>query len=153
MPERTIADLAETMKDIDFTMLCTHHDGAIAARPMSNNREVDWDGDSYFFTWADAMMVADIAADPRVTLSFQGKAGLLGMRPFFASVEGDADIVRDKAQFAAHWSKDLDRWFEQGIDTPNVVMIHVRATRAHYWDGEDEGEVAVPRTAGTPAAG
>lgn len=143
MPDRTIADLAEKMKDIDFAMLATHHDGAIAARPMSNNREVDWDGDSYYFTWDDAMMVADIAADRRVTLTFQGKAGLLGMRPFFVAVEGEADIVRDRARFAEHWTGDLDRWFPQGPDTPGVAMLHVRATRVHYWDGEDEGEAQV----------
>lgn len=143
MPNRTIAELAEKMKDIDFAMLATHHDGAIAARPMSNNREVSWDGDSWYFTWADSLMVADIGADPNVTLSFQGGAGLLGMRPFFVAVEGRADIVQDRAQFAEHWTDGLDRWFKQGPDTPNLVMIHVRATRAHYWDGEDEGEVAV----------
>lgn len=143
MPERTIADLAEKMKDIDFTMLATHHDGAIAARPMSNNREVAWDGDSWYFTWDDALMVSDIERDRRVTLTFQGSAGLLGMRPFFVAVEGDAAIVHDKAQFAEHWTKGLDRWFEQGPDTPGLAMIHVRATRAHYWDGEDEGEVAL----------
>lgn len=143
MPDRTIADLAEKMKDIDFTMLATHHDGAIAARPMSNNREVSWDGDSWYFTWEDSLMIADIERDPRVTLTFQGGAGLLGMRPFFVAVEGDADIVRDRAQFVEHWSKGLDRWFNQGPDTPGVAMIHVRATRAHYWDGEDEGEVPV----------
>jgi general stress protein 26 len=79
--------------------------------------------------------------DPRIALTFQGKAGLLGMRPFFVAVEGDADIVKDKAQFAQHWSKGLDRWFKEGVDTPDLVMIHVRATRIHYWDGEDEGEV------------
>lgn len=140
MPQWTVADLAEKMKDIDFTMLATHHDGAIAARPMSNNREVDWGGDSYFFTWADSLTVQDIATDPAVMLSYQGKSGMLGLRPFFAAVEGQADIVRDKAAFAEHWTKDLDRWFPQGVDTPNLVMIHVRATRAHYWDGEDEGE-------------
>ena len=143
MPERTIADLAEKMKDIDFAMLATHHDGAIAARPMSNNREVAWDGDSWYFTWDSALMVSDIARDPRVTLTFQGTAGLLGMLPFFVAVEGDADIVRDKARFAEHWTKGLDRWFEQGPDTPGLAMIHVRATRVHYWDGEDEGEVMV----------
>jgi general stress protein 26 len=139
---KTLSDLAESMRDIDFTMLTTRGaDGGIAARPMSNNREVDYDGDSYYFTWDSALMVADIGRDPRVALTFQGKAGLLGMRPFFVAVEGEADVVRDKARFEEHWSKGLDRWFEQGVDTPGVVMIHVRATRVHYWDGEDEGEV------------
>lgn len=139
---KTLAEIAEGMRDIDFTMLTTRApDGNIAARPMSNNREVDYDGDSYYFTWDSALMVADIGRDPKVTLTFQGKAGLLGMRPFFVAVEGEADVIRDKARFAEHWTKGLDRWFEQGVDTPGVVMIHVHATRVHYWDGEDEGEV------------
>lgn len=141
---RTIADLAEKMKDIDFAMFSTHtHGGAIGARPMSNNREVDYDGDSWYFTWEDALMVEDIARDPQVSLSFLGKSGLLGLRPFFVAVEGHADVVRDKAAFAEHWTSDLDRWFDRGIDTPGLVMIHVRASRVHYWDGEDEGEIVL----------
>ena len=144
MPTKTLAELAEKMKDIDFAMLSTHtHGGAIGARPMSNNREVDYDGDSYYFTWDNALMVQDITANPQVGLSFLGKSGMLGMRPFFVAVEGTAELVKDKTQFADHWSKDLDRWFEQGIDTPGMVMIHVHATRLHYWDGEDEGEIKV----------
>ena len=144
MADKTLPDLAEKMKDIDFAMLSTHtHGGAIGARPMSNNREVDYDGDSYYFTWANSLMVEDIGRDPQVGLSFLGKSGLLGMKPFFVAVEGTAEIVKDKAQFAEHWSSDLDRWFEQGVDTPGLAMIHVHAARVHYWDGEDEGEIRV----------
>ncbi len=139
---KTLSDLAEKMKDIDFAMLATHtKSGAIGARPMSNNGEVDDRGDSYFFATDDTLMVSDIAADPKVSLSYQGKAGMLGMRPFFVAVEGMAELVRDKGRFEAHWSKDLDRWFEQGVDTPGLVMIKVHADRVHYWDGEEEGEV------------
>ena len=146
---RTLADLSEKMRDIDFAMLSTRApDGAIAARPMSNNREVDYDGDSYYFTFADARMVADIERDKQVALSFQGKSGLLRLRPFFVAVEGEADIVRDKAAFAAHWTSGLDRWFEQGIDTPGLTLLHVRAVRVHYWDGEDEGDVPVAKRVG-----
>jgi general stress protein 26 len=29
------------------------------------------------------------------------------------------------------------------VDTPGLVMIKVRAERAHYWDGEDEGEIGL----------
>jgi len=146
---RTLAEISEKMRDIDFTMLSTRApNGAIAARPMSNNREVDYDGDSYYFTCGDAHMIADIERDRQVGLSFQGKSGLLHMRPFFVAVEGDADIIRDKAAFAEHWTRGLDRWFRQGIDTPGLTLIHVRATRVHYWDGEDEGEVPVARRVG-----
>src|SRR4051812_46479202 len=48
---RTLSDISEKMRDIDFCMLATHaSNGTIASRPMSNNREVDYDGDSWFFT-------------------------------------------------------------------------------------------------------
>ena len=89
----------------------------------------------------DARLVSDIAARPDVGLGFQGKAGLLGLRPFFVTVEGKGEIIRDKAQFAGHWHKELERWWPEGIDTPGIVLVKVHAARLHYWDGEDEGEV------------
>jgi general stress protein 26 len=47
MPQMSLSDISEKMRDIDIAMLCTHTEGgAIAGRPMSNNREVDYDGDS-----------------------------------------------------------------------------------------------------------
>ncbi|HEX7820123.1 MAG TPA: pyridoxamine 5'-phosphate oxidase family protein [Sphingobium sp.] len=142
MPAKSIKDLAAKMKDIDFTMLSTRAEGGqIGARPMSNNRDVDYDGDSYYFTTDDTLMVRDIERDPQVGLSFQGKAGLLGLRPLFVAVEGRADLIREKSQFLKHWNKDLDRWFARGADTPGLILIKVHAERAHYWDGEDEGEV------------
>lgn len=137
-------DLAEKMRDLDFCMMSTHAaDGSIASRPMSNNREVAFYGDSWFFADDSARLVREIAADPQVGLSFQGKAGMLGMRPMFVAIEGAGELIRDKSQFAAHWTEDLERWWPGGIDTPGLVLVKVHAGRAHYWDGEDEGEVAL----------
>ncbi|WP_294394192.1 pyridoxamine 5'-phosphate oxidase family protein [uncultured Sphingomonas sp.] len=144
MADKTLADLSEKMRDIDFTMLTTKtKGGALGSRPMSNNRQVDYQGDSYYFTTDDTLMVQDITADPNIGLSFHGKSGILGQRPFFVAIEGKADLFRDKGRFAEHWTPDLDRWFSDGIDTPGLVMIHARAARVHYWDGEDEGEIAL----------
>ncbi|HYJ29682.1 MAG TPA: pyridoxamine 5'-phosphate oxidase family protein [Allosphingosinicella sp.] len=142
MAEKSLADLAGKMKDIDFAILSTRTEGgAIAGRPMSNNREVDYDGDGWFFACGDTRTVADIERDPRVGLGYQAKSGMLGMKPFFLTVEGRAELIRDKARFAEHWTKDLDRWFEQGVDTPGLVLIRVAAERLHYWDGYDECEL------------
>jgi general stress protein 26 len=144
MADKTLAQLSEKMRDIDFAMLSTHtRGGAIGARPMSNNREVDYDGDSYYFTSDKSLMAQDIEADPQVGLSFLGSSGILGQRPFFVAVEGRAELIHDKAQFAAHWTSDLDHWFQDGIHTAGLVLIKVRAARLHYWDGEDEGEIVV----------
>jgi general stress protein 26 len=142
MSELSLSELSEKMRDIDFAMLMTRSEGgAIAGRPMSNNGEVQYRGDSYYFTWERSRMVNDIKREPKVALSFQGGKGLLGKPPIMINVEGDAELVHDKAAFAEHWNKGLDRWFEQGVDTPGVVMIRVHATRIHYWHGEEDAEI------------
>lgn len=142
MAHKTIQDLAKAMGKIDFAMLTTRTEGGqLATRPMSNNSEVEWDGDSYYFTYEDTRTVSDIERDQHVALSFQGCAGILGAPPLFVAVEGEALMIRDKAAFADHWSTDIDRWFPNGIDTLGMALIKVHAVRVHYWDGEEEGEV------------
>lgn len=141
---KTLADISRIMRDIDFAMLSTHSEGGeIGARPMSNNAQVEYDGDSFYFSMDDTRTVADIARDPKVGLGFQARSGLLGMRPVFVAVEGTAELIREHARFEAHWTPDLDRWFAQGAATPGLVLIKVHARRIHYWDGADEGEVAL----------
>ncbi len=144
MGDKTLTDIAKEMKDIDFVMLQTKTEGGqIAARPMSNNRDVEYDGDSWYFLFDDSRTFQDISRDPKVGLSLQGNKGLLGKPPIFIAVEGQAEIIRDKSTFAEHWTKDMDRWAKDGIDTPGLAMIKVHAGRIHYWDGQDEGEIRV----------
>lgn len=144
MADLTLSDISEKMRDIDFAVLSTRTEGgAIAGRPMSNNRQVEFDGDSYFFTCDDTRTVADIRRDPNVGLGFQSKSGMLGMKPFFITVEGRAELIEDKGRFAEHWTKDLGAWFKDGIDTPGLTLIKVVAERLHYWDGFEEGEIAL----------
>jgi general stress protein 26 len=146
--DKSLSDIAEKMRDIDFAVLSTRTEGgAIAGRPMSNNREVEFNGDAYFFTLEDTRTVGDIRRDPQVGLGYQSRSGMLGMRPFFLTVEGRAELIQDKARFAEHWTSDLDRWFEQGIDTPGLTLIKVSAERIHYWDGYEEGEIKLPNRA------
>ncbi len=150
---KTLGEIAEAMRGIDFCMLVSRaEDGSIAGRPMSNNREVQYEGTSRFFACDDTRTVQDLERDPAVGLTFQGKAGLMGVvgKPgLFIHVEGEARVVRDKARFAEHWTPGLDRWFEQGVDTPGLTLLEVEARRIHYWDGEDQGEIML---AGATAA-
>ena len=142
MGHKSLSDISEAMRDIDFCMLSTRTAaGGIAARPMSNNREVDYDGDSYFFACDDAHSIGEIEADPNVGLTYHGKDHLLGRPGIFISIEGKAELIRDKAQFEKHWTKGLERWFKEGTDTPGLVLIKVHADRLHYWDGGEEGDV------------
>jgi general stress protein 26 len=111
---------------------------------MSNNRQVEYDGDSYFFTLESTRTVGDIRREPCVGLSYQGKSGALGMKPFFITVEGRGELIDDKRRFAEHWTKDLEAWFREGIDTPGLLLVKVVAVRLHYWDGYEEAEINVP---------
>lgn len=144
MGKMSLKDISEKMRDIDFALLVTRTEGgALAGRPMSNNRDVDYNGDSYFFALDETRMVADIRHDSQVALTYQSKSGVLKVKPFFLTMEGRAELIRDRGSFAAHWNPDLDAWFEQGIDTPGLTLIKVAAERIHYWNGGDEGEVAI----------
>lgn len=140
----TLSDLSERMRKIDFCMLTTGtQDGGFASRPMSNNGQVDYEGDSYFFTYEDTRKVADIGRDDAVGLTFTGESGSAGEPPLFISVSGTAELIRDKDEFEAHWVDGLDRWFPDGVDTEGLLLIKVEADQIHYWDGEDDGEVTV----------
>jgi general stress protein 26 len=144
MSNMTLADVSEKMRKIDFAVLFTRSEfGYPAGRPMSNNGDVEYQGDNWFFTDESTRMVADIERDPKVALSFRGETGLLGKPPIFIAIEADAELIRDKAAFEEHWTGGLDRWFKQGVDTPGLVLIKAHARRIHYWDGEDEAELTV----------
>lgn len=137
MSDLSLHDLAKKMKGIDIASLSTKTDGGeIASRFMSNNGQVEYDGDNWFFTEEKTRTVGEIERDPRVSLAFSGK------HHFYATVEGQAELIRDKAAFEEHWTKDLDMWFKQGVDTPGLVLIKVHAKRIKYWDGmKGEGEL------------
>lgn len=144
MAPKSLTDIAHDMRGIDIAMLSTKTaDGEITSRPMSNNGNVEYQGDSYYFTRAPSRLVTEIEHDPRVALAFTIAPGLLSGGGTFINVQGDAEIIRDKDEFEAHWAPDLDAWFEQGIDTPGLAMIKVHARRVRYWYGEDQGEFDV----------
>jgi general stress protein 26 len=141
MNSKTLAEIANDMAGIDIAILSTHTDGGqIANRPMSNNGDVTYDGTSYYFTYERARSVADIQKDPKVALGFSSKGGIF-TDGIYVAVEGAAELIRDKAAFQAHWTSDLDKWFDNGIDTPGIVLIKVKASRITYWKGREEGDV------------
>ena len=76
-------------------------------------------------------------------MTFTGSKSLLGAPGIFIAIEGGAELIKDRRQFEEHWTKDVELYFPDGIDSPNLLLIKVHATRIHYWNGEDEGEVKV----------
>jgi general stress protein 26 len=143
MGDRTLQQLARKLRALDFAMLMTYAPGGqISGRPMSNNREVEYRGDSYYFTLNLAQMVRDIERNPHVGLVFQTR-GPFGGAGLQINVQGIGRVIRDKQRYRQHWHKGADLWFRQGADTPGLVMIHVQARRVNYWDGKNQEEIIV----------
>ena len=141
MSKKSLTDIAKEMAGIDIAILSTHtENGEIANRPMSNNGDVTYDGTSYYFTYEQARAVSDIQRDPNVALGFSSEGGIFS-DGIYVAVEGTAELIHDKTAFQQHWTSDLDKWFDKGVDTPGIVLIKVRAKRATYWKGREEGEV------------
>ncbi|MBA8830679.1 MULTISPECIES: pyridoxamine 5'-phosphate oxidase family protein [Rhizobium] len=148
MASMTLEDLSSQLKKIDFCMLSTNAgSGRISARPMSNNGDVEYDGDSWFFSFEDSRKITEIEGVDTVSLTFTAPPSLLGKPGIFIAVEGVASLVRDKAALEEHWIPDLERWFPDGVDTPGIVLIKVSASSIRYWDGEENGEVALAGSA------
>ncbi|MGR9278388.1 pyridoxamine 5'-phosphate oxidase family protein (plasmid) [Rhizobium leguminosarum] len=148
MASMTLEDLSSQLKKIDFCMLSTNAgSGRISARPMSNNGDVEYDGDSWFFSYEDSRKITEIEGVGTVSLTFTAPPSLLGKPGIFIAVEGVASLVRDKAALEEHWIPDLERWFPDGVDTPGIVLIKVSASSIRYWDGEENGKVVLPGSA------
>jgi general stress protein 26 len=130
--------IATLLRDLDICTLTTRDVDRLAARPMSNNGQVEWDGDTWFFARRDSAKVAQIEADPAVTLGYTATE-----RATWVAVEAEAEIVDDAEEKRRRWFDDLERWFENGPDDPEVVLIRASASRVRGWS--KDGEVDVRR--------
>lgn len=138
MSQLTLKEISQSMRSIDICMMTTiSTEGVLENRPMSNNREVEYSGESFFFTFDHKEVARSIASNPNVSLGYVSEP-LLG-KNMYITVIGQASLVKDKAEFKKHWRPSLDAWFKQGVDTPGLVMIRVVADRVTYWHGMEEG--------------
>lgn len=128
-----LESVARLLAKLDICMMTTHAAGGeLHGRPMSNNGEVEYDGDSWFFAFGDSRKVREIEADEHVELAFIDTPN-----GTWINLEGAAAIVRDDVERKrALWLDDLDRWFPEGPEDPNVVLIKVRARHIDAWAGE-----------------
>ncbi|HSL77658.1 MAG TPA: pyridoxamine 5'-phosphate oxidase family protein [Candidatus Limnocylindrales bacterium] len=128
-----IEDIAGLMKDMDICMFVTRSNGSMRKRPMSNNGKVEWDGDSWFFSFRDSAKVEEIEADLSVELAY-----IATERGTWMSLEGTAEVVEDDAKKREVWEDSLAGWFKEGPDDDKVVLLKVRASRIHAWtDGQE----------------
>lgn len=138
MPKYSKQDLQKLMKKLDFCLMTTIDGrGRMQSRPMSNNRKVDYDGTSYFFSMSDTDKVKHIKKNNQVTLTFQGDKML------FIEASGKARLIQSRSIMEKFWQPELEMWFKKGLDTKGIVMIKVDAKTIRYWHQEYEGKINV----------
>lgn len=119
--------LYDLLKDFDTAMLVTQSaDGHMHSRPMAV-AEMRPDADAYFVTGIDSPKVAEINANPNVTLTFQSSNQ-------FATLSGRATIVRDQTLIDRLYKEDWKIWFPKGKTDPSISMLKFNAQDGEYWD-------------------
>ena len=136
MAALSLSDVSSKMRNLDICMMATHAaSGVITNRPMSNNGDVEYDGNSYFYSYEGSEVVKDLKEDSTINLSFQGNDKL------YISITGKGELIKDKNVLKEHWVDSLNIWFNDGVDTPGIIMIHVKAGKIKFWHKEESSEV------------
>ncbi|MBD1996454.1 pyridoxamine 5'-phosphate oxidase family protein [Leptolyngbya sp. FACHB-541] len=125
-----IRKLRDMVKDIDYGMLTTiDTDGSLHSRPMAVNKQIEFDGDLWFFTYADSHKVLEVQQHQQVNVSFSAPD-----RQQYVSMSGVAELVRDRKRLELMWQPDLKAWFPKGLEEPGIALIKVNVNKAEYWD-------------------
>ena len=135
MKNASLETIAEKMKDLDFCMMITQDENRKPqSRPMSNNGRVEYDGDSWFFTYEDSNKVRQIKNDNKVNLIYQTDDLL------FIECYGTTEVIKDKETLKDKWVDGLEQWFPEGVDTPGICLLKITAERVTFWHKEEEGQ-------------
>lgn len=123
--------LAEKIKGIRVAMMTTvEADGTLRSRPMAaQDKDIEFDGDLWFFTYADASKVSEVEQHWQVNVSYTKPDDNL-----FISVSGTAMLVHDRKKIKHLWKPFYKAWFPNGEDDPTLALLKVNVESAEYWD-------------------
>lgn len=132
--DTSLEKLWDMIKDIRFAMFTTRshqaaHAGHLHARPMTTQNKRLEGGSLWFFMSRRSGPVADLMAEPTVNLSYTDAD-----KDVYVSVSGTARVVNDPDKTRELWNKAAEAWFPGGPDDPDLALVVVNVTHAHYWD-------------------
>jgi general stress protein 26 len=124
-----IQELAKLLKGIKVAMFTTvSGESRLVSRPLTT-RDTEFDGTLWFFASIDSKKVHELAGNGQVNLAYANPGDGV-----YVSVEGRAEIVRDRAKIDQLWNETFDSlYFKGGKTDPNLVLIRVDAHTAECW--------------------
>ncbi|MFD2599834.1 pyridoxamine 5'-phosphate oxidase family protein [Sphingobacterium corticis] len=128
--QEAIDKLKELIDKIDIGMLGTYPATSdfIHAVPMSR-QEVDDEGNVWYLFSSESDTHTHLKANDQVSLLYSDISS-----HSFLSVNGHAEISRDQARIDKYWNKMIEGWFDKGKEDPNIRVLKVVPSEAHYWD-------------------
>ena len=142
---QAIHDVAALINRIDICVLASRaEDGELHARPMSNNGEADWDGQSWFLAPSDGRLVAELRANPEAVTTYRAETGYT-----FVTISGRTTLETDPSLKRRLWLDELERWFPNGPEDPNVTLIRLDAEAAQWWTEDGDGSADLREVAAT----
>ncbi|MFG1882086.1 pyridoxamine 5'-phosphate oxidase family protein [Micromonospora sp. NPDC049102] len=130
------ARVTELIRAARICMLTTIGlDGRQVSRPMGL-QEADFDGDLWFFAYADSAKMRQIRVNPEVNVAFSDQKNNA-----WVSISGTASESSDTERAKRLWNPLLRAWFPDGLDTPGLTLVKVHASSAEYWDSPSSAVV------------
>jgi general stress protein 26 len=117
---------AELVRDIPVGMLTTYGPDGPRSVPMAR-QEVDPGAQLWFITARETQHVRDVAAEPRVSLTFSA-------RDSWVALTGRATVVDDREKLGELWNTFAEAWLPGGPDDPDATLLRVDVDEAEYWD-------------------
>jgi len=121
--------LSQLIPKIRVAMMSTvQSDGRVHSRPMATIHYDAEGGELWFFTDLSSSKAVELQEDPRVQLSYCDP-----VESHYASVSGQAELVRDPGMIRRFWRPEFVSWSPEGLADPDLVLIQVTIERVECW--------------------
>lgn len=125
-----IDKLKGLVDEIEIGMLATYPTTSkyIHSVPMSH-QEVDERGNIWFLFSSESETYHHIEHDSNASLLYSDADNYS-----FLSINGTAEINKDRTRIEKYWNKMVEGWFDRGIDDHRIRVLKIIPNEAHYWD-------------------
>lgn len=123
-PQKLKTDLWNKMADSPFLMVGPA-DGSAHSEPLTAQLDKDQVDTLFFFIGRDNRL----ADKDKVMAQFVSKG-----HDYFACLSGAAHVTTDRALIDKLWNKQVEAWFPDGKDDPNLGLLRVDIASAELWE-------------------
>lgn len=85
----------------------------------------------WFYTRKNSDKVAQIKQHPAISLGFSSPE-----KQVTVSTSGTAEVVSDQAKVDELWDDNVQDWFPEGKDDPNIVLLKITTIAGECWSDE-----------------